>query len=233
MGTRFVVGLAGSRAARTVLMALAVGTMAAAPAFAVSYTVSDIIAPADQSGFNGFEGYPGGPLPLVWEEDGIVVEQVGGTAITTNCTTCFGGAMDGLKSWYPGGQDQSYTKITKQNGADFFKVGFKIGSGFQSLSELAIIVMNDGVDEQINVKLGGLPGQQAQFLYFFDDGLGAFDEIQVYSIAGAESFNFLAIDSVETQDQGGGPGPSIPEPGTLLLISTGLGSLALRRRRRS
>jgi hypothetical protein len=200
------------------------------------YTI-DFIDDAHRTNFNSFEGLPATP-PLVaglYIEDGVRVEQMPFPNNTINTRWWWSGSPsdpkppDGLRSWYPSGGDEGYTRITRADGSDFFNVGFMRGSGQPGFdapgvgSLLYQLYNNGGL-----VLSGAVPHTQlGQYLGFSG---GGFDEIRVRDgqVAVVTSFydgtrNALALDAIEL---------SAPEPCSASLLTTAILSLLLNQWRR-
>lgn len=205
--------------------------LAAAPARAITVSFVDFIADGSRTNFNGFEAYPltsfGVPTHT---EDGVAVDQIEGEGadISSLCAGCFGGTLEGVRAWYPNGGDFGYTRIARVGGIDFAAVGFRTGSGFSGSITTYYELWNDGG----LVLSGSYPavGSTAGYLGFAG---GGFDEIRLRdSLVSNATFldlniNGFAVDSIELA------GNPVPEPGTMLLLGSGLVGLAARRRANS
>ncbi|MGZ9809680.1 hypothetical protein ACXN5S_04390 [Pseudoroseicyclus sp. H15] len=105
----------------------ALALLAASPA-AAEVTLG-AAADAEAPHRTGFETAASAILPgTVWEEDGILVEQVNGIeeGILTELPA---EGREGLRSWYPNGADAGYTVISLADGSVMTSVTLLIGNG--------------------------------------------------------------------------------------------------------
>jgi hypothetical protein len=212
---------------RFVLGVAVLALLLAAPGRAAAITIyyADFIADGTRTNFNGFESIPhsgdfytGG---TVYDEGGIRVSQINGDPPPDIWVTAF--HPEGSFGWYPDGGDPGYTKITKVDGSGFYDVGFLYGTGYlggattyYELYSLGVLVLSGSLQTP--------PFPEPSYLGF---GGGGFDEIRMRDDS---TLNAFAVDSIELNN---GTAPPIPEPGSMLLLGTGLVGLgrAWRKRR--
>jgi hypothetical protein len=199
---------------------------------------TDFIPNNLRTNFNSFEALPAvadAPpgLPSLHIEDGVRVEQIASRSHHIVSLWWWSGNVgnpqppDGARSWYPSAGDTGYSRITREDGSAFERIGFMRGSGNPNISGGGLLLYE--LYDNGGFVLGGSVShtQLGQYLGFSG---GGFDEIRVRDgeVGNVQSFydhtlNALALDAIELSN--------VPEPSSLLLLVIGLIGLGCCRRR--
>ena len=184
----------------------------------------DFINDALRTNFNGFEGADGSSdHPSLYSEDGVIVEQIkpGSAGILTTY------ALEGVRGWSPNNGDNFYTSITREGSADFFDVGFLVGSGNSSHNTFLFELYDDG-----DLILSSSLYHQSSAHYIGFSG-GGFDTILLrdgnnpWGTFYDGTSNALVLDSIELFNSS-----PVPEPATMLLLGSGLLGFAVTRKKK-
>lgn len=141
--------------------------------------LTNFIDPKIVTNFAGFETLPERPgeyPSLVYQEDGIHIEQVvnaSSAIIPVISPTAF--AAEGERGWYPNGGDSGYTAIRLSSGSEISAIQFLSGSAFPALwqsTALYVILLNGTVVGEGSFGIG--PSFEMQIVGFSG---GGFDTI--------------------------------------------------------
>jgi len=172
---------------------------------------------------NGFEAIGHSRLPenAIYTESGITVQQINGDIWTT--------AGDSLGfqslSWYAHSGDFGYTKITNEDGSDFYDVSMRTSNGWTAANSafLNYSLWNDGIEV--------LSGSALQTILAFPVSFtgGGFDTIYLsatsvgngsnVSVFGG-TFQALALDDIKVSDRD--VISTVPLPVSAILFGSGL-----------